>query len=211
VSSRKPNGPEQSVPRIYTRTGDEGKTSLFGGQRISKDATRIEAYGTVDELNAFIGLARQSAHDLAASCKGLGRLVEVLQRIQSELFKLGSMLARLEKDFQTGQPALTETDVEQLEKEIDSISTDLPVLRHFVLPGGSRLNAELHICRTLCRRAERSCVRLEREENGSLLPIRYLNRLADALFVWSRWANHVLGEQEILWESDPLRKRLSIE
>lgn len=200
----KGSDPKQEAVRIYTRTGDEGKTSLFGGQRVPKDAPRIEAYGTVDELNAFIGLACASAVELAGEKKEMGRLVEILRRVQSELFKLGAMLATLEQDVKAGQPCLLESDVDQLEKEIDSISALLPPLRHFVLPGGSRLNAELHVCRTLCRRAERCCIRLQREEAGALLPIRYLNRLADALFVWSCWANYIRGKKEILWSAKDL-------
>ncbi len=181
--------PRLAINRVYTRRGDGGETGLVGGQRVRKDELRIEAYGTVDELNSFIGLARQSAGELKV-------LDDILNRVQHELFNLGSILATLPEDVHPKQARITEADIAQLESEIDKMNEDLPELRSFVLPGGSRLNAELHICRTICRRAERICVTLgERGEN-----LKYLNRLSDALFVWSRWANHRLGVAEALWE-----------
>ena len=168
----------------------------MGGQRVPKDAIRIEAYGTVDELNAFLGLA-------GMSCSEEGRLQplgQILLRVQHELFNLGSLLATLPADVHPKQPRVTDAEVEQLEREIDVMNEGLPALRSFVLPGGSRLNAELHAARTICRRAERLTVTLAREEQVPPEAIRFLNRLSDALFVWSRWANHVLGLPEVLWE-----------
>jgi cob(I)alamin adenosyltransferase len=200
MTSKKFNEPQLKINRVYTRTGDEGQTNLAGGQRVFKDALRVEAYGAVDELIAAIGLARESVIALAAVYGELKLLDGLLQRVQQELFNLGSMLATKEEDFQPRQPCLTDTDVEQLEKEIDAMNAGLPALSSFVLPGGSRLNAELHLCRTICRRAERHCVRLRREENSPVLCLHYLNRLADALFVWSRWCNCILGAAEILWD-----------
>jgi cob(I)alamin adenosyltransferase len=190
------NEPRLALNRIYTKRGDSGETALVGGQRVPKDASRIEAYGTVDELNAFLGLA-------GMSCSEEGRLQplgEILLRVQHELFNLGSLLATLPGDVHAKQPRVTDAEVEQLEREIDAMNEGLPALRSFVLPGGSRLNAELHAARTICRRAERLTVTLAREEQVPAEAIRYLNRLSDALFVWSRWANHVLGLPEVLWE-----------
>jgi cob(I)alamin adenosyltransferase len=127
-------------------------------------------------------------------------LGEILLRVQHELFNLGSILATLPEDVHPKQPRVTDKEVEQLEREIDAMNEGLPVLRSFVLPGGSRVNAELHAARTICRRAERLVVALAREEQVPAEEIRYLNRLSDALFVWSRWANHVMGVAEVLWD-----------
>src|SRR6266545_4999993 len=179
--------PRLAINRVYTRRGDAGETSLVGGQRAGKDSLRIEAYGTVDELNAFVGQARMSAHELP-------ELDRILRRVQHELFNLGSILATKPEDVHPKQPRVTVQDVEQLEREMDRMNQGLPPLRSFVLPGGSRLNAELHVCRTVCRRAERAIVRLARDEQVDLDVVRYLNRLGDALFVWSRWVSHTLGE-----------------
>src|SRR6202167_4274816 len=185
--------PRVAINRVYTRRGDTGQTSLAGGQRLPKNDLRIEAYGTVDELNSFIGLARESARELR-------ELDHILLRVQHELFNLGSILATMPEDVHPKQARITSGDSEQLEREIDRMNEGLPPLRSFVLPGGSRLNAELHICRTICRRAERICVALAREDNIPAEAVQYLNRLSDALFVWSRWASHVTGAAETLWE-----------
>jgi cob(I)alamin adenosyltransferase len=190
------NDPQIALNRIYTRRGDEGETSLVGGQRVGKDALRIECYGTVDELNSWLGLARGSALEQAS----LELLSSILLRVQHELFNLGSILATLPADVHPRQPRVTEAEVLQLEREIDRMNEELPALRSFVLPGGSRLNAELHGARTVCRRAERIAVALMRHEPGTDEGVKYLNRLSDALFVWSRWANHRLGLDEVLWE-----------
>ena len=193
------NEPRIALNRIYTRTGDAGQTRLVGGQKIGKDDLRIECYGTVDELNAFIGAARVTAEELGPSNERVIRLAATLKRVQHELFNLGSILATLPEDVHPKQPRVTDKDVEELEREIDSANEELQPLRSFVLPGGSRLEAELHICRTVCRRAERVLVRLSAAQDTPAEALRYLNRLSDALFVWSRWANHVLGAQETLW------------
>ncbi|MDX2180575.1 MAG: cob(I)yrinic acid a,c-diamide adenosyltransferase [Bryobacteraceae bacterium] len=187
--------PRLALNRIYTRGGDRGLTSLVGGQRVPKDTLRIESYGTVDELNAFVGLAATSAAERPATA----RLAEILVRVQHELFNLGSILATLPEDVHPRQPQVTERDVEQLEREIDEMNETLPALRSFVLPGGSRLNAELHVCRTVCRRAERIVVALSKHETVPGLAMTYLNRLSDALFVYSRWANRQLEVEETLW------------
>lgn len=185
--------PRVAINRVYTKRGDRGETSLAGGQRLPKNDVRIEAYGTVDELNSFIGLARESARELP-------ELHQILGRIQHELFNLGSTLATMPEDLHPKQARITPADAEQLEREIDQMNEGLPPLRSFVLPGGSRINAELHICRTVCRRAERACVALAQREELDPAIVEYLNRLSDALFVWSRWASCQLGAAEVLWE-----------
>ncbi len=190
------NEPRLALNRIYTKRGDSGETALVGGQRVPKDALRIECYGTVDELNSFIGLARVSCSEEAR----LEKLGEILLRVQHELFNLGSILATLPEDVHPKQPRVTDVEIEQLEREIDAMNEGLPPLRSFVLPGGSRVNAELHATRTICRRAERLVVALAREEQVPVEATRYLNRLSDALFVWSRWASHITGVPEVLWD-----------
>ena len=186
--------PRLALNRIYTKTGDQGQTHLAGGQRVSKAAARIECYGTVDELNAFVGMAAVSASE------SLPALTPILRRVQHELFNLGSILATLPEDVHPKQARVTEAEVRQLEIEIDRMNQDLAPLRSFVLPGGTRLNTELHVCRTICRRAERLAVALGSIEAIPPETVQYLNRLSDAFFVWSRWVNHSLGVPEILWE-----------
>jgi cob(I)alamin adenosyltransferase len=183
-----------ALNRIYTKTGDQGQTHLAGGQRVPKDSPRIECYGTVDELNAFVGMA------CISSAESVPALVPILRRVQHELFNLGSILATQPEDVHPKQARITEAEVRQLEIEMDRMNADLSPLRSFVLPGGTRLNTELHACRTICRRAERLAVTLEREEKIPPETVQYLNRLSDAFFVWSRWVNHVLGVPEVLWE-----------
>ena len=190
--------PRLALNRIYTKTGDQGQTHLAGGQRVSKDSARIECYGTVDELNAFVGMAAVSA--AGWDSESVPALIPILRRVQHELFNLGSILATKPEDVHPKQARVTEAEVRQLEIEIDRMNADLAPLRSFVLPGGTRLNTELHACRTICRRAERLAVTLEREEKIPSETIQYLNRLSDAFFVWSRWVNHVLGVPEVLWE-----------
>jgi cob(I)alamin adenosyltransferase len=185
--------PRLAIHRVYTRRGDQGETSLAGGQRVPKDGPRIEAYGAVDELNSFVGAARVTAGELAP-------LAAILLRVEHELFNLGSILATLPGDVHPRQARVTEAEVAQLESEMDRMNAELPPLRSFVLPGAGRLSTELHICRTVCRRAERATVALARVESVPPEALRYLNRLSDALFVWSRWASHVTGAPEILWE-----------
>jgi cob(I)alamin adenosyltransferase len=186
--------PRLALNRIYTKSGDQGETHLAGGQRVAKDSLRIECYGTVDELNAFTGMACVSAEE------SLPELAAILRRVQHELFNLGSILATRPEDVHPKQARITGAEIERLEKEIDQMNADLAPLRSFVLPGGSRLNTELHACRTICRRAERLAVSLAREEETPAEAVQYLNRLSDAFFVWSRWANHVVGVPEVLWE-----------
>jgi cob(I)alamin adenosyltransferase len=197
--------PRLAINRVYTRTGDLGDTSLAGGQRVPKDGARIEAYGTVDELNAFLGVARATVTEMAGTETAkidprLAILAAIMLRVQHELFNLGSILATLPQDVHPKQARVTDAEVTQFEREMDRMNEDLPPLRSFVLPGGSRLNGELHVVRTVCRRAERACVALGRVESIPPEAVRYLNRLSDALFVWSRWASHVTNAPETLWQ-----------
>jgi len=200
VSKQTFNEPRITLNRIYTRMGDGGETRLVGGQRVAKDDARIECYGTVDELNAFIGAARVTAEESSTTCAPLVDLARTLKRVQHELFNLGSILATLPEDVHPNQPRITSAEITSLERAIDSANEELRPLKSFVLPGGSRLDAELHICRTVCRRAERLLVGLAKEQSVPEEALQYLNRLGDALFVWSRWVNHMLGAQETLWE-----------
>ena len=192
--------PRLAINRVYTRQGDGGDTALAGGQRVPKDDTRIAAYGTVDELNSFLGAARATVNQLAVEEPRLALMAAILLRVQHELFNLGSILATLPEDVHARQPRVTDAEIAQLESEMDLMNGEVPPLRSFILPGGSRLDAELHIGRTVCRRAERMVVTLSRVESVPPEAIRYLNRLSDALFVWSRWAGHISGAPETLWE-----------
>ena len=200
MADAKFNEPRLALNRIYTKRGDSGETGLAGGQRVPKDDPRIEAYGTVDELNAFVGLASVSAAELIGREPRMSLLFAILRRVQHELFNLGSILATRPEDVHPKQPRVTESEVRQLEQEIDAMNEELPPLRSFVLPGASRIDAELHASRTICRRAERLLVGMSRVESVPPEAIQYLNRLSDALFVWSRWTNHVLGVGEVLWQ-----------
>jgi len=188
------DNPRLAINRVYTRQGDSGQTLLAGGQRVSKNSPRIAAYGSVDELNAFLGQARVSCAETPA----LAELDAILLRVQHELFNLGSILATLPEDVHPRQARITEADIDRLEAEMDRFNETLEPLRSFVLPGGSRINAELHICRTVCRRAERAVVAMEAAAPPEA--VRYLNRLGDALFVWSRWASRAAGAPETLWD-----------
>ncbi len=189
--------PKLAINRVYTRNGDAGGTRLVGGQAVPKDDLRIEAYGTVDELNAHVGAARLGCLELH-----LGDLASDLRRVQNALFNLGSILATLPEDVHPKQPRVEARDVTWLEGRIDRANEGLPTLRSFVLPGGNRANVDLHVCRTVCRRAERLCVRLARETTLDEQVVPYLNRLSDAFFVWSRYAAHAADDDEVLWRPD---------
>ena len=179
--------------KIYTKTGDDGTTGLFGGGRVSKGDPRIDCYGNVDELNAAIGLARAAvAH---------GSISESLSRVQRELFALGSHLATPEDSPHTRSlPALDESMIGRLEMEIDGAEADLEPLRNFILPGGCDLAARLHLARTICRRAERSLVEFARDRPVAPTIITYMNRLSDWLFVMARLANKRAAVADIIWE-----------
>ncbi len=193
------NEPNLTLSRIYTKTGDGGETRLASGEKVPKDSPRLECYGTVDELNSFVGAARLEAEGAAEKSPRLAELARTLARIQHELFNLGSILATAAGKAHPKQARVTDADVARLESEIDGMNAELPALRSFVLPGGTRLNVELHVCRTVCRRAERLLVSVARVEEIDGVNIRYVNRLSDAFFVMSRWANVVMGAEEVLW------------
>ncbi|HEY3203741.1 MAG TPA: cob(I)yrinic acid a,c-diamide adenosyltransferase [Thermoanaerobaculia bacterium] len=182
------------ITKVYTRTGDDGTTGLGGGQRVPKDSLRIEAYGTVDELNSQIGVA------VATGVTGMLR--EALSSIQNELFHLGSDLCVLEEDKAVMPvPRIEERHVVALEKLMDRLSEELAPLENFILPGGSPGAAQLHVARTVCRRAERLVVTLAREERVGAYTVTYLNRLSDALFVMARYENKARGVPDVLWNS----------
>jgi cob(I)alamin adenosyltransferase len=182
------------ITKVYTRTGDDGTTGLGGGQRVGKDTLRIEAYGTVDELNSVLGVALASG--LNADVAG------PLGAIQNELFHLGSDLCILEEDkAKTPVPRIEERHVVALETLMDRLSEQLPPLENFILPGGTAGSAHLHVARTVCRRAERLVVALSRTEAVGAWTVRYLNRLSDALFVMARHENNRRGAPDVLWNS----------
>lgn len=179
--------------KIYTKTGDEGQTSLYGGARLPKDSLRIEAYGTVDELNAHLGVVRTLP--LPPDVPPL------LERIQSELFVLGADLATPPGVSADRVRRVGDAEIGRLEQDIDQFDAGLPALSSFILPSGAPAGAQLHVARTVCRRAERRVVRLVREESLDLSPVVYLNRLADLLFVLARHVNRALAAPETPWRS----------
>lgn len=179
--------------KIYTKRGDDGSTGLFGGPRISKAATRVAAYGEVDELNSTLGVAR-------AEFVGQNEFDTVLARIQSELFTLGAQLATPTPDkAPRNVPQIREEDIERLEQEIDAFDAELPPLKHFILPSGMRGAAALQLARAVCRRAERAVVGLAQSEDVPPLTLNYLNRLSDHLFTLARLVNHRSGWEETKW------------
>ena len=179
--------------KIYTKTGDDGTTGLFGGGRLSKDSSRIDAYGTIDELNSVLGIVR--------TCEGAHSFEHILSHVQVDLFVLGADLATpLEARSNYTIPRIDGSDVTRLEQAIDSEEAHLQSLTKFILPGGSSLAAHLHLARTITRRAERKVIHLSKEMKIGLSDIIYLNRLSDLLFVLARRANQVLGKQDVEWD-----------
>lgn len=191
--------------KLYTRRGDTGSTDLFGGQRVDKDALRVEAYGTVDELNAHLGLV-----DAACGEAPFAELRSVILELQSRLFEIGADLATPRKEEaddarKTGESAeyvsrIAASHVDELERWIDHFCADLPEMRHFILPGGSELAARLHVARGVCRRAERVCVALSKREPVGSQVIIYLNRLSDLLFAMARAANSQANIDDVPWK-----------
>jgi cob(I)alamin adenosyltransferase len=183
------------IMKIYTRTGDDGTTGMLGPGRVRKSSPRIEAYGTVDELNAVLGVARALA--------GVTALDELLGGIQSTLFTVGAQLATVAPQLRETLDRVGDADVQLLESAIDAFEAELPALTTFVLPAGTPLATELHLARTVCRRAERRVVTLAEHEDVDATVLRYLNRLADLLFVMARVANHRAGVTETPWRARP--------
>ena len=182
------------TPKIYTKTGDDGRTALFGGGRVTKDDIRVEAYGDVDELNAVLGTAR--------AAEMMPRIDEVLAPVQRDLFAIGALLATPHpEDYkkQLEKARLTDKRISQLEQAIDDGESELAPLKAFIMPGGTPKAAALHVARTVCRRAERSVVRLAHATDVPPIVIVYLNRLSDLLFVLARVANHRAGAGEVTW------------
>ncbi len=180
--------------KIYTKGGDKGETGLFGGERVSKDSLRIEAYGTIDELNSFIGLTLDEAEDPDVQT--------LLGKIQNTLFVLGSDLSAPDNDKNKKHkiPRISKIHYEEIEREIDKFDEQLKELKNFILPSGSKSAALLHVCRTICRRAERRVVSLNNTVNLSPDIIIFLNRLSDLFFVLARYENKVSGNKDIEWQ-----------
>ena len=180
--------------KIYTKTGDKGKTSLIGGTKVLKNDLRIETYGTVDELNSYIGLVGDSCGDDYSR--------EILKEIQDRLFTIGSSLAcDGEKEPKMKLPDLKEEDITLLEKEIDKMNEELPEMKFFILPGGDAAVSITHVARCVCRRAERCCVNMQQHELFvDPLVIKYLNRLSDYIFVLARFIGFKLGIKEVAWK-----------
>ncbi len=188
------------ISKVYTRSGDAGRTRLAGGQEVWKDSARVEAYGTVDELNSVIGMARALSAECPPTVANGETLEAHLRWIQNKLFDVGGILATTPGQTFRNMPAVTADHVVRLERLIDACQEDLEPLKEFVLPGGGKASGFLHQARTICRRAERLCVRLSREEDVPADLLRFLNRLSDALFVLARWTAKMQGEPESLWE-----------
>lgn len=187
--------------KIYTKTGDDGTTALFGAGRVSKDHLRIEAYGTVDELNAFLGMAIA----VLPADETLQGLVDYLVHLQNELFVVGGDLSSpLETTYPV--PRISQSAIEKMEQMIDGFDADLPPLKHFILPGGHTAAAQLHVCRTVARRAERAVVALHRMEPLASPVIEYLNRLSDFFFTASRWVNLKTNSPEVIWKPESHHK-----
>jgi cob(I)alamin adenosyltransferase len=178
--------------KIYTKTGDKGTTALFGGKRVSKADLRIETYGTIDELNSYIGLVR----DQEVNAKRKNILVE----IQDRLFTIGSILATEPGNTKVKVPSLVESDITVLEKEIDAMDAQLPPMKSFVLPGGHQSVSFCHVARTVCRRGERLVIALDAQEKVDQMIIQYMNRLSDYLFMLSRKMTAELGAEETPWK-----------
>jgi cob(I)alamin adenosyltransferase len=182
------------APKIYTKTGDDGRTALFGGGRVSKDDLRVEAYGDVDELNAFIGASR--------AAEMMPRIDEVLAPVQRDLFSIGALLATPhpeEHKKQLEKAKISDKRIAQLEQAIDDCEAELEPLKAFIMPGGTPKAASLHVARTVCRRAERAVVRLAKVEDVPTIVVVYLNRLSDLLFMLARVANRRAGAGEVTW------------
>lgn len=185
---------------MYTKTGDKGTTRLAGGQEVSKDHLRLEAYGTIDELNSVMGMVRAFNEEHRKKFPASEKLEQALRKIQNVLFDVGSLLATAPGQTFPGMPILTEETVVALEQVIDRCQEELEPLKEFILPGGGKVASILHQARTVCRRAERLCVKLSKEDQVDPLIIKYVNRLSDALFVLARWISKKQGEPEYLWE-----------
>jgi cob(I)alamin adenosyltransferase len=189
------------ITRVYTKTGDKGTTSLADGSRVSKADLRLETYGTVDELNTLVGLCRSSLETSEGLTAEASTVIDRwLEAIQNDLFNLGGDLATPIASRWENMIVVGESEISRLEQMIDDLQGALPPLREFVLPGGTRINAELHLCRTVCRRAERIAVQLQEHAEINPQAVPFLNRLSDFFFVVSRWVQHRAGKAEVTWK-----------
>lgn len=194
------------ITKVYTRTGDAGKTRLAGGQQVWKDSLRVEAYGTVDELNSSIGIVRVLNSETRECNKQASQLENELRWVQNKLFDVGSILATAPGQTFRNMPQVFANDVTRLEKMIDRCQKTLEPLKEFILPGGGKVSGFLHQARTICRRAERLCVALSKTEPVDPQIIKFINRLSDTLFVLARWVAKTQGEPEFLWERNVGKK-----
>lgn len=194
------------ITKVYTRTGDAGKTRLAGGQQVWKDSPRVDAYGTIDELNATVGVARVMNAGVGSEHSAAAQLEDELRWVQNKLFDIGSLLATAPGQTFKNMPQVEAKDVTRLEQMIDRCQEDLEPLKEFILPGGGKVSGFLHQARTVCRRAERLCVALSKTEPVDPMIVKFINRLSDALFVLARWVSKTQGEPEFLWERDVARK-----
>lgn len=182
--------------KIYTRTGDKGTTRLVDGSCVEKFNPRVEAYGTVDELNSYLGVVRSTL----APFPEMSELNSSLEKVQNELFNIGSLLATEKDEVFKLLPPITEEQIRYLELQIDELTTTLPELRNFILPAGHPTSAHLHVARTLCRRSERRSAEIAVKDERYAMTLQYLNRLSDYLFVAARWANMKHGVADVLWK-----------
>jgi cob(I)alamin adenosyltransferase len=194
------------ITKVYTRTGDAGKTRLAGGQQVWKDSPRVDAYGTIDELNAAVGVVRVMNSGVGSEHSAAAQLEDELRWVQNKLFDIGSLLATAPGQTFKNMPQVEAKDVTRLEQMIDRCQEDLEPLKEFILPGGGKVSGFLHQARTVCRRAERLCVALSKTEPVDPMIVKFINRLSDALFVLARWVSKTQGEPEFLWERDVARK-----
>ena len=199
MTNTKYNKPKITINKVYTKTGDKGKTYLVGGIKVSKSHPRVCAYGEIDELNVIVGGCIDAIKELK-KIKKVNKLNRILKIIQNELFNVGNMLATPEEFNLKTMPQISIENVRNLENEIDFYNEKLDVLKSFVLPGGSQSNIWLHLARTVSRKCERQVVELASEEIINEIIIKYLNRLSDFFFVLSRWVNKELNQNESIWD-----------
>ena len=200
MSNKKYNDPNIMISKVYTRKGDSGKTQLIGGEEVDKNHPRILLYGNLDELNAIIGLCIEEVKLINKKYPQLRKLIEKLKNLQNVLFNLGTMFASSVNNKFEGMPEVSSEDISALEQEIDYFNKSLPNLDSFVLPGGSKINALLHIARTLCRRIECQATELHQTDTSLGVSLSYLNRLSDYFFVLSRWVIKETDCEEVKWD-----------
>jgi len=198
--------PKITINKVYTKKGDSGLTDLIGKYKVSKSDLRVKSYGELDELNSLIGGCKQMLIEESCVSGDKEQLIKILLRIQNEIFNLGNMIATLDTKILENMPRIDEDHLSNLEKDIDYYNEKLPILKSFVLPGRSMMNVWFHLARTVARRCERTIVELSDSEKIDSLILKYINRLSDALFVWSRWVSLLKNEEnnEELWDPNSL-------